>query len=88
MGARQQLADHQEMADKGYQTMWGDRKAASASWSGKSRLLGLAAFSSVDAMDMISFNFQQSLPTPNLQHNDVFYQARREGGFEGFERTP
>ena len=28
MGARQQLADHQEMADKGYQTMRGDRKAA------------------------------------------------------------
>ena len=73
MGARQQLADHQEMADKGYQTMRGDRKAASASWSGKSRPLGSAAFSSVDAVDMISFDFQQNLPTPNLQHNDVFY---------------
>ena len=67
MGARQQLADHQEMADKGYQTMRGDRKAA------RSRPLGLAAFSSVDAVVMISFDFQQNLPTPNLQHNDVFH---------------
>ena len=56
MGARQQLAD------KGYQTMRGDRKAASASasWSGKSRPLGSAAFPSVDAVDMISFDFLTS----------------------------
>ena len=72
MGARQQLADHQDMAGKGYQTMQGDKKAAVASWSGKSRPLGSAAFSSVDAVDMISFDFQQNLPTPNLHHN-VFY---------------
>ena len=73
MGARQQLADHQDMADKGYQTTRGDKKAAVTSWSGKSRPLGSAAFSSVDAVDMISFDFQQNLPTPNLHHNDVFY---------------
>ena len=24
-------------------------------------------------LDMISFDFQQNLPTPNLHHNDVFY---------------
>ena len=53
--------------------MRGDRKAASAISSGKSCPLGSAAFSSVDAVDMISFDFQQNLPTPNLQHNDVFY---------------
>ena len=73
MGARQQLADHQDMADKGYQTMRGDKKAAVASSSGKSRPLGSAAFSSVDAVDMISFDFQQNLPTPNLHHSDMFF---------------
>ena len=71
--ARQQLTDHQDKADKGYQTMRGDSKAAVASWSNRSRLLGSAAHSSVDAVDMISFDFEQNLPTPNLHHNDVFY---------------
>ena len=56
--ARQQLTDHQDQADKGYQTMHGDSKAAVASWSNRSRSLGLAAYFSVDAVDMISFDFQ------------------------------
>ena len=73
MGVRQQLADHQDMADRGYETMQGNREAASASWSSKSRPLGLAGFSSVDAVDIISFDFQQNLPIPNLQHKNVFY---------------
>ena len=69
----QQLTDHQDKADKGYQTMRGDKKAAVTSWSNNTRSPGLAAYTSVDAVDMISFDFQQNLPTPNLHHNDVFY---------------
>ena len=70
--ARQELTDHQDKAGKGYQTMRGDKKAAVASWSGFTRSIGLGGFSYVDAVDMISFDFQQNLPTPNLKHNDVF----------------
>ena len=51
--ALQQLTDHQDKADKGYQTMRGDKKAAVASWSNNTRSLGLAAYTSVDAVDMI-----------------------------------
>ena len=47
--------------------MQGDRKAAGVIWSSKSCPLGLAAFSSVDAVDMVSFD---------LQHNDVFYACQ------------
>ena len=53
--------------------MHGDSKAAVASWSNRSRSLGLAAYSSVDAVDMISFDFQQNLGTPKLHHSDMFY---------------
>ena len=48
--------------------MQGDKKAAVASWSNTIRSLGSAAYRSVDAVDMISFDFQQNLPTPNLHH--------------------
>ena len=65
--------DHQDSADKGYQTMRGDKKAVVTSWSNKTHSLGLAGFTSVDAVDMVSFDFQQNLPRPNLCHNDVFY---------------
>ena len=51
--------------------MRGDRTAAGVIWSGKSCPLGSAAFSSVDAVDMISFDFQQNLPT--LTCNIVMY---------------
>ena len=60
--------------------MRGDSKAAVASWSNRSHLLGSAAHFSVDAVDMISFDFEQNLPTPNLHHNDVFY-ARKLGTY-------
>ena len=72
-GARQELKDHQDKADKGYQTMRGDKREAVASWYGFTRSVGLGGFSQVDAVDMISFDFQQNLPTPNLKHNDVYY---------------
>ena len=71
--AQQELADHKDRAAQGYQTMRGDQRAAVASWSNTVRSLGSAAYRSVDAVDMISFDFQQNLPTPNLHHNDAFY---------------
>ena len=67
------LQMHQEKADQGYQSMRSDQKAAISSWSGKSRILGEAHFCSKDAIDMISFDFQQNPPTPTLHHNYVFY---------------
>ena len=68
-----ELRRHQEKADQGYKSMRNDQKAAIGSWSGRRRILGEAAYCSKDAVDMISFDFQQNLPTPNLHHNDVFY---------------
>ena len=64
------------MVEKGYQTMRSDKKAAVTSWSNTNRSLSSAAYNSVDTVDMISFNFQQNLPTPNLHHNDVFYACQ------------
>ena len=78
--ALQQLSDHQDQGDKGYQSMRGDTLAAVASWSNICRPVGSAAHNSVDAVDMISFDFQQNLGTPNLQHNDMFY-ARQLGTY-------
>ena len=53
--------------------MCGNPLAPVASWSNICHPLESAAHNSVDAVDMISFDFQQNLPTPNLQHNDMFY---------------
>ena len=69
--AHQQLVDHQDKADKGYQNMRGDKNAAVDSWSGYTRSLCTAAYCSKDAVDMVSFDFMQNLPMPNLTHNDV-----------------
>ena len=74
--ARRQLADHQDMADEGYQSMRDDKNLAVASWSDMTRSLGSADFCSKDGVDVISFDFMQNLPTPNLSHNDVFYQHK------------
>lgn len=62
--------DHQDSTDQGYQTM--QQKGSFTTWSNKTHSLGLAAHTSMDAMDVISFHFQQNLLTPNLRHNDVF----------------
>ena len=67
-----ELRRHQEKADQWYKSMQSDQKAAIGSWSGKRRILGEAAYRSKDAVDMISFDFKQNLPTPNLHHN-AFY---------------
>ena len=53
--------------------MRGNTLAAVTSRSNICCPLGSAAHNSVDAVDMISFDFQQNLPAPNLQHNDMLY---------------
>ena len=73
---RKKLAEHQDRADEGYQSMRGDKKAAVETWSGYTRSLGTAAYSSKHAVDMVCFDFMQNLPTPNLMHNDVFYKRQ------------
>ena len=70
--AHHQSADQQDQGDKGYQSTCGNTVAAVASWSNICSPLGSAAHNSVDAVDMILFDFQQNLPTPNLQQNDMF----------------
>lgn len=52
-----------------------DKQRAIRSWNEKARPIGLSGVTkrSKDAVDMITFDFQQNLPTPNLQHNDMFY---------------
>ena len=75
--AHQQLADHQDKADKGYQNMRRDKNAAVNSWNGYTRCLGTAAYCLKDAVDMVSFDFMQNLLTPNLTHNDVLKYKRQ-----------
>lgn len=44
------------------------------SWEGKRQITHEeVTYKSVDATDMITFDLQQNLPTPNLKHNDIFY---------------
>ena len=52
-----------------------NKNAAIQSWSGKTRTSGSSNVpnKSKDAVDMITFDFQQNLTTPNLHHNDMFY---------------
>ena len=76
LSIQQELADHEDRVAQSYWTMQGDKKAAVASWSNAIHSLGSAACRSVDAVDMISFDFQQNLSTPNLHHNDVFYAGQ------------
>ncbi|XP_074629046.1 uncharacterized protein LOC141886699 [Acropora palmata] len=72
---QRKLKEHQEGADLGYQSKRDDKNAAIQSWSGKTRTSGSSSVpnKSKDAVDMITFDFQQNLPTPNLHHNDMFY---------------
>ena len=75
--AHQQLTDHQDKVDKGYQNMRGDKNVAVDSWSSYTCSLRTAAYCSKDAVDMVSFDFMQNLPTPNLTHNDVLKYKRQ-----------
>lgn len=63
---------HHEKAEAGYNSKRQDKEAASKSWKGKTRTLGQST-TSKDAVDMITFDFQNNLETPNLFHNDVYY---------------
>ena len=76
--AHQQLADHQDKADKGYQNMRGDKNAAVDGWSGYTCSLCTPVYCCKDAVDMVSFDFMQNLPTPNLTHNDIVLKYKRQ----------
>ena len=55
-----------------------DKARAVRSWVGKPRPVGSSGVKhrSKDAVDMITYDFQQNLETPNLQHNDMFYKRQ------------
>ena len=69
-----QLEAHQKDGDAGYKEKKGDKAAAIKSWTGKRREVG-GQFQPrrKDAVDMLTFDFQQNLPTPNLKHQEMFY---------------
>ena len=64
--------DHQDKGENGYESKRRDKKRTQQSWNGKTRSLGENS-TSKDAIDMITFDFQQNLPMPHLCHNDMFY---------------
>lgn len=72
--AQEDLKAHQTKADNGYKSKSADRERSRQSWEGKRRVVSDdITFNSKDAIDMITFDLQQNLPTPNLNHNDIFY---------------
>jgi len=51
-----------------------DKRAAKETWKGKTTTLRESNHvNSKDAFDMITFDFQQNLRTPNLHHSEVFF---------------
>ena len=74
----EELKNHQEKARAGYEMKREDKQGAIRSWNEKARPIGSSGVRnrSKDAVDMITFDFQQNLPTPNLQHNDMFYKRQ------------
>lgn len=49
-------------------------RTAKETWKGKTRTLRESNHvNSKDAVDIITFYFQQNLPTPSLHHSEVFY---------------
>lgn len=65
--------EHNNKARMGYQTKIADKDAAIRSWRGKRRVVGGQTYRSKEGVDMLTFDFEQNLPTPMLKHNDVFY---------------
>ena len=65
--------EHHSKASAGYSTKQLDKKAAITSWRDKRRVVGGQTFRSKDGVDMMTFDFEQNLPTPTLNHNDMFY---------------
>lgn len=71
---KKEQTKHQEEAQAGYDSKRSQKVAATQSWSGRKRTLGPQNNPlTVDAVDMITFDCEQNLPTPNLHHSDVFY---------------
>ena len=71
---RQEQAEHHRHADAGYSNKLPDQKAADQSWSENSQVVGgEVPYRCIDALDIITFYFQQNLPAPNLHHRDVFF---------------
>ena len=71
---KQQRKEHQRNTKGGYQSKKSDKMAAKRSWEGKKRDVGgQLKPRSKDAVDMLTFDFQQNLPTPNLTRQDMFY---------------
>ena len=60
--------NHQEKGENGYESKRRDKECTKQSWNGKTRTLGETS-TSKDAIDMVTFDFQQNLPTPHLHHN-------------------
>ena len=60
-----ELEEHHKLAESAF-TMRRDDKARSSGVKHRSK----------DAVDMITYDFQQNLETPNLQHNDMFYKRQ------------
>ena len=76
---KRQRREHQrntEGGGGGYESKKADKRAAKRSWEGKSREVGgQLQPRSKDAVDMLTFDFQQNLPTLNLTHQDMFYRG-------------
>ena len=72
--------DHQDMAQAGYDSKKTDKAAAKQGWSETRRYLGPQNKPlSEDCVDMVTFDFEQNLPTPNLHHSDVFFTPDSSG---------
>ena len=63
---------HQEKGENGYESERRIKKRTKKSWNGETRALREKS-TSKDAIDMVTFEFQQNLRIPHLRHNDMFY---------------
>ena len=73
-----ELEEHHKLAESAFTMRKDDKARAVRSWVGKPRPVGSSGVKhcSKDAVDMITYDFQQNLETPNLQHNDMFYKRQ------------
>ena len=68
---------HQEEAQAGYDSKCREKLVTTHSWLGKQRILGPQNKPlTVDAVDKITFDCEQNLPTPNLHQSDEFYATQ------------
>ena len=66
--------DHQRNVEGGFQSKKDDKIAARRSWEGKMRKVeSQLQLRRKDAVDLLAFDFQQNLATPNLTHQEMFY---------------